>query len=91
MRPRLLTAHQVADLFGLKRRQFMARRRRMEAQHGFPPPVAGLPDRWDPAAIEAWLRAQRPPEAAATTDAAEQLLLDRARAMQAGLDAEARQ
>lgn len=83
--PRLITATGVAELLGITRRQFMARRRRLEAEHGFPPPVAGLPDRWDPVAIEGWLAQQRPP---ATTpadgaEAAEALLIQRARALHA--------
>ena len=75
----LWTAHQVAVALALpSARAFHCRRRRLE-QAGFPPPVAGLPDRWDPRAIEAWLAAQRPPEHAAP-DAAEALLIARARA-----------
>ena len=75
----LWTAHQVAQALALpSARAFHCRRRRLE-QAGFPPPVAGLPDRWDPRAIEAWLAAQRPPEHAAP-DAAEALLIARARA-----------
>lgn len=55
---RLLTAHQVAEVLNLGRRSFLARRRALEAQHGFPPRVAGLPDRWSAAAIDAWIAAQ---------------------------------
>jgi hypothetical protein len=83
--PGLLTATQVADLLGLGRRSFMARRRRLQAEHDFPAAVAGLPDRWDPLAIEAWLASQRPatppgPDAAAEAEA---VLIGRARAMHA--------
>jgi hypothetical protein len=81
VRARLLTAHQVAELLGLRPRQFAARRAGLVAA-GFPAAVAGLPDRWDPLAIEAWLAAQRPapaPEAANVED----VLIGRARAMAA--------
>lgn len=77
----LLTAHQVAAALSLRSaRSFLGRRAALEAE-GFPRPVRGLPDRWDPAAIEAWLSAQRP--AAAPADAlaaAEQTLIARAQA-----------
>jgi len=44
--------------------------------------VAGLPDRWDPRAIEAWLAAQRPRTAAVNDDdGAEAVLIARARRM----------
>lgn len=83
--PRLITATQVAEVLGISRRQFMARRRRLEAEHDFPRPVAGLPDRWDPLAIDAWLASQRPaaPPAPSAEDAAEAVLIGRARAMHA--------
>lgn len=78
----LLTAHQVAAALSLRSaRSFHNRRAALEAE-GFPRPVRGLPDRWDPAAIEAWLAAQRP--AAAAPDslaAAEQTLIARAQAL----------
>lgn len=79
----LWTAHQVAEALALpSARCFHARRRRLEGEHGFPPPVAGLPDRWDPRAIEAWLAAQRPRLAAVNDDdGAEAVLIARARRM----------
>jgi predicted DNA-binding transcriptional regulator AlpA len=55
---RLLTAHQVADILGITRRAFSARRAALEARHGFPPRVPGLPDRWSAAAIDAWIAGQ---------------------------------
>lgn len=83
--PRLITSTAVAELLGITRRQFMNRRRRLEAEHGFPPPVAGLPERWDPIAIEAWLAQQRPPAPTPPdpAEAAEALLIQRARAVRA--------
>lgn len=79
----LWTAHQVAEALALpSARHFHCRRRRLEDGHGFPPPVAGLPDRWDPRAIEAWLAAQRPRTAAVNDDdGAEAVLIARARRM----------
>ncbi|WP_206934188.1 hypothetical protein [Roseococcus thiosulfatophilus] len=82
MTPRLLTSHQVAELLGLRPRQFGARRAGLEAA-GFPGPVAGLPDRWDPLAIEAWLAAQRGETAAQAAPSVEDVLVARARAMAA--------
>lgn len=77
----LLTLHQVAVLLGLPgARSLVARRRQLEEEHGFPPPVPGLGLRWDPVAIDAWLARHRPAEAtpAATAEA---ILVQRARAM----------
>jgi hypothetical protein len=83
----LWTAHQVAQALALPAaRHFRCRRRRLEAEHGFPPPVAGLPDRWDPRAIEAWLAAQRAglmPPARDEAAEGEAMLIARARAMAA--------
>ena len=50
----LLTAAQVADRLQITVRAFWARRRSLEAEHGFPAPVPGIGQRWDPAAIQAW-------------------------------------
>jgi predicted DNA-binding transcriptional regulator AlpA len=80
---RLITATQVAELLGIGRRQFLMRRSRLQSDHGFPPAVAGLPDRWDPLAIDAWLASQRPaappaPDAAAEAEA---VLIGRARSL----------
>jgi len=42
------------------------------AAHGFPPPVPGCGNRWDPLSIDAWLDRQMPPELRpAATPAAE--------------------
>jgi hypothetical protein len=79
----LWTAHQVAEALALpSARAFHCRRRRLE-EAGFPSPVRGLPDRWDPRAIEAWLALQRPASLAAP-DTAEALLIARARAIAPG-------
>lgn len=62
----LLTAREVAQLLGMTRAAWYRRRPALEAA-GFPPPVPALGNRWDPAAIERWLAAQRgeaPPEPA---------------------------
>jgi hypothetical protein len=80
-RARLWQAAQVADRLAMTPAAFNARRRRLEADHGFPPPVPGLGRRWNPAAIEGWLAALGggfPP-----TDPAnpEEILISRARAM----------
>jgi hypothetical protein len=83
--PRLITATEVAELLGITRLQFLARRRRLEAEHDFPAAVAGLPDRWDPLAIEGWLASQRrasPPGPDPAAEA-EAVLISRARAMHA--------
>jgi predicted DNA-binding transcriptional regulator AlpA len=75
---RLLLAEEVARLLRLTPRVFRRRRAELEAA-GFPPPLPGLPDRWDRAAIEAWLDRQIP--AAAPQDPAralERTLISRA-------------
>jgi hypothetical protein len=76
--PGLLTATEVADMLRLSRRAFLARRRGLEALHGFPAPLAGLPDRWAPAAIDAWI-ARQGGAPIATPETGEATLIDRAR------------
>ncbi|WP_133251487.1 helix-turn-helix transcriptional regulator [Zavarzinia aquatilis] len=56
---RLMTAAEVAALLGHALGWFYRERRRLEAA-GFPPEVRGLRNRWDRAAIEAWLDGQLP-------------------------------
>lgn len=56
---RLLLREEVARLLRLSPRVFRRRQAELEAA-GFPAPVPGLPDRWDRAAIEAWLDRQIP-------------------------------
>lgn len=78
----LWTAHEVAEALRLpSARHFLARRRRLEDEHRFPPPVAGLPGRWDPKAIELWLRAQRTMHADDAEAQAEASLIGRARSL----------
>jgi hypothetical protein len=78
----LWTAREVAEALRLpSARHFQARRRRLEDEHRFPPPVAGLPGRWDPKAIELWLRAQRSMHADDTEAEAEASLIGRARSL----------
>jgi hypothetical protein len=82
--PPCLRVAQVAQLLGLPNsRSFAARRRRLE-EAGFPPPLPGLGKVWDPLAIDAWRRRQpgAPPSSAeAEGQAAEDLLIARARAL----------
>ncbi len=53
---RLLRAGEVAQLLALdSARSFLMRRRRLEAERGFPAPVDSLLPRWDRTAIERWL------------------------------------
>lgn len=39
---------------------FYRRKKGLIADHGFPPPVPGCGNRWDPAALDRWLDAQDP-------------------------------
>jgi hypothetical protein len=80
-RARLWQAAQVADRLAMTPAAFNARRRRLEADHGFPPPVPGLGRRWNPAAIEAWLAAQAGGQPDQQAPSAEDVLISRARAM----------
>lgn len=77
----LLTAPRVAAALGYRHGWFVRHRARLEAEHGFPAPIDGCGRRWDPAAIEDWLDAQRRKAAPAPEAAAETLLIQRARAM----------
>lgn len=61
---RLLLADEVARLLRLSPRAFRRRQGELAAA-GFPPPLPGLPDRWDRVAIEAWLDRQIPASGAA--------------------------
>ena len=58
----LLKTAEVADRLGHHVEWFYKNRRRLEQDYGFPPPVRGMRHRWDPAAIDAWLDRQFPPE-----------------------------
>jgi hypothetical protein len=80
---RLWQAAQVADRLAMTPAAFCARRRRLEEDHGFPPPVPGLGRRWNPAAIEAWLAQQAGGMPAQDAPSAEDILITRARAMTA--------
>lgn len=77
----LLTAPQVAAALGYRYGWFIRHRARLEADHSFPAPVDGLGLRWDPAAIEDWLDARRQATRAVVAPAAEDILIQRARAM----------
>ena len=79
----LLTAPQVATLLGYKAGWFQRHRARLEEQHGFPKPVDGCGMRWDPAAIQDWLDARRRLTRQVIEASAEDVLIARARAMQA--------
>lgn len=77
----LLTAPQVAAALGYRHAWFVRNRARLEAGHGFPTPVDGCGLRWDPAAIEDWLNARRQATREAAAEAAEDILIARARHM----------
>jgi len=65
-----LTAAQVAIELGHDVEWFYANRAALEAEHGFPKPLAGCGNRWDIRAIDAWKDAQLPASARMTTDPA---------------------
>jgi predicted DNA-binding transcriptional regulator AlpA len=77
----LMTAPQVAAALGYRHGWFLRNRARLEAEHGFPGPVDGCGLRWDPAAIEDWLDRRRQVTRAAAGEAAETILIERARRM----------
>jgi predicted DNA-binding transcriptional regulator AlpA len=79
----LWQAAQVADRLGISPAAFAQRRRRLEDDHGFPPPVPGLCRRWNPAAIEAWLARQAGGIPDSLLVDPENILIARARAMAA--------
>lgn len=81
----LLTAPQVAAALGYRPAWFYRNRARLEAEHGFPRAVDGCGLRWDPAAIGDWLDARRRVTRAAAAEAAEDILIQRARQMAAGV------
>lgn len=75
---------QVADRLALTPAAFRARRRRLEADHGFPPPVPGLGLRWDGLAVEAWLARNRDQAGSICQPVSvEDVLIARARALAA--------
>lgn len=80
-RARLWQAAQVAERLAMTPGAFCQRRRRLEAEHGFPAPVPGLGRRWNPAAIEAWLAVQAGGMPAQDQVSPEDILISRARAM----------
>lgn len=53
---------QVATRFGKSAGWLRKHVRRLESEHGFPRPIAGFGNIYDPRAIEAWLARQRAPE-----------------------------
>lgn len=59
---KLLTMRQVGERLGHGYHWFRKRRFKLEREDGFPKPVRGVGLRWDPAAIDAWLAAQREPQ-----------------------------
>jgi predicted DNA-binding transcriptional regulator AlpA len=78
----LLTSAQVGRALGHSATWFLRRRADLEAT-GFPRPVDQCGMRWDPAAIEDWLDAQRRAAAAPCAASGEAVLVARARAMAA--------
>jgi len=83
LKAKLWLPAQVAERLAMSPAAFAARRRRLEEDHGFPPPVPGLGRRWDPQAIEAWLARQDRQESASIAGSPEAILLARAEAMRA--------
>jgi hypothetical protein len=79
----LWQAAQVAERLAMTPAAFRQRRRRLEEVHGFPAPIAGLGQRWHPAAIEAWLARRSGGAGPAAQDEPEVVLIARARAMTA--------
>lgn len=59
MPDRALTVAEVADLLRVSAAWFRANRRRLGQDHGFPTPLPGLRDRYDPLAIDAWFARHR--------------------------------
>lgn len=59
MTDRLLTAQDVADLFRQPLDWFKRNVARLRRDHGFPAAIPGFRGLYDPAAIDAWLAAQR--------------------------------
>jgi len=57
----LLDNDQVAALLHVSRDWWLRNKAALIAAHGFPPTVAGIPNRWDPLALAAWLDGQLPP------------------------------
>lgn len=66
----LLTRDQVARKLGHTGCWFNRNRKSLEREDGFPPAVLGRGRgaRWDPAAIDAWLDRQMPPDLRAPED-----------------------
>jgi predicted DNA-binding transcriptional regulator AlpA len=62
---------EVARELGHGPEWFHRNKKRLIERHGFPPPLAGCGNVWDPEAIEAWKRAQRPGLAPAAAPADE--------------------
>lgn len=50
----LLTYPEVAAALKVTREWFYRNHRRLVRQHGFPAPMPGMGNRWDPRAIELW-------------------------------------
>lgn len=65
----LLDVAGVAVRLGHSPEWFHRRKRELIADHGFPPPVAGCGNRWDPLSIDAWLDRQMPDELRPSTPA----------------------
>jgi predicted DNA-binding transcriptional regulator AlpA len=59
---RLLTMQEVAERLAHGYDWFRRQRARLERDEGFPAPVRGCGNRWDPRAIEQWLDRQREPQ-----------------------------
>lgn len=55
MSAELITRRQVAAMLNKSYDWFLRHRKSLEADHGFPATVPGIPNRWDPLAIRAWI------------------------------------
>jgi predicted DNA-binding transcriptional regulator AlpA len=74
---KLLTVRELADRIDRTAGYIYRNWRRLVAEEGFPPPVRGLGNRWDPVAVDAWLDAQIPPERRIEIHAADPLETER--------------
>lgn len=68
---RLLTMREVAERLAHGYDWFRRQRKTLERDEGFPKPVSGCGNRWDPRAIDRWLAAQGGPAVTVNVDIAD--------------------